>query len=133
MDGFISTGLVEVAKEINKLNLIQTFLQGARVGSRTSGVDISGYEFVASIASNVQVKAIEALEKASVIAVPCFIGDTVYHIGKRDKKVHASTVKQILITRNGVRVRLRCGKKGVVGKDIFLTEQEAEKGEDKNV
>ena len=60
------------------------------------------------------------------IEIPCLIGDAVYHIGKRDKKVHYSTVKQILITRSGVRVRLRCGKKGVVGKDIFLSEQEAQ-------
>lgn len=62
-----------------------------------------------------------------VVEVPCLIGDTVYHIGKRDKKVHTSTVKQILITRSGVSVRLRCGKKGIVGKDIFLSEQDAEK------
>lgn len=62
----------------------------------------------------------------AVVEVPCFIGDTVYHIGRKDKKVHVSTVKRIVISRSGIRVMLRCGKKGIVGKDIFLTEHEAE-------
>ena len=65
-----------------------------------------------------------------VVEVPCLIGDTAYHIGRRDKKVHVSTIKQILITRSGIRIRLRCGKKGTVGKDIFLTEREAKKQQD---
>lgn len=60
------------------------------------------------------------------VSVPCLVGDLVYHIGRRDKQVHVSMVKQILIKSSGVKVGLRCGKKGRIGKDIFLTEQEAE-------
>lgn len=59
------------------------------------------------------------------VEVPYEIGDIAYHIGKRDKKVHVSVIKRIIISRSGVCVRLRCGKKGMVGKDVFLTEQEA--------
>ena len=60
------------------------------------------------------------------VEVPCSIGDTIYFIGKRKKHVHASTVRRILITRGGVWLILRCGKKGRIGKDLFFSEEEAE-------
>ena len=61
----------------------------------------------------------------AIVEVPCFIGDTLYHIGKKDKQVHGATVRRILITRSGVWFILRDSKKGRVGKNLFLTEQEA--------
>lgn len=60
------------------------------------------------------------------VEIPCFIGDTIYFIGKRKKHVHASTVRRILITRGGVWLILRCGKKGRIGKDLFFSEEDAE-------
>ena len=61
----------------------------------------------------------------AIVEVPCFIGDTLYHIGKKDKQVHSTTVRRILITRSGVWFILRDSKKGMVGRNLFLTEQEA--------
>lgn len=122
MDEFINMSLHSIEKKMQEI-LLEIH---AIIGYWDAIKDFTnGYEFIARITSDVQTKTIEMLKKASIVKVPCFIGDTVYHIGRKDKKVHISMVKRIVISRNGIKVILHCGKKGIVGKDIFLTEQEA--------
>lgn len=123
MDDFINLmfqSIEQNAKQILlKIHAIYGYCDANEIYSNMHSQHIVG------IASNVPTKTMGALEKVSVVKVPCFIGDIVYHIGRKDKKVHISTVKRIVISISGIKVILRCGKKGIIGKDIFLTEQEA--------